>query len=187
MTENRSNIALLLALALSGTLNVLLAIRVRSLEKVPAPTPRIKVGSHLENITGLSPSGAPVTVRYADSQLPTVLLVLRPGCQWCDANMPNWRTLIQEKGQNYRFVAVSLTAVDFDKYLNTSKLVVPGVSPSLRQNPTLNSVTATPQTVVVEHDGTVRKVWMGAYDGKIKEDVETFFGVKLPVEVQPSI
>jgi len=101
--------------------------------------------------------------------------------------MPNWRTLIQEKGQNYRFVAVSLAAVGFDEYLNANKLVVPGVSPSIGQNPTLNGVTATPTTVVVEHDGTVRKVWAGAYSGKTKEDVETFFGVKLPFEVQPSI
>ncbi len=186
MNQNRTNTALLVMLAVSGALNVLLAMKVRSLEQPALAAPRIKVGSHLEDIIGSGPSGAAFTVRFADSQVSTVLLVLRPGCQWCDANMPDWKVLIQEKGQNFRFVAVSLSPIDFGKYMEGSKLNVPGVSPSFGENPTFRGVTATPQTIIVDSDGTVRKIWLGAYTQEIKQDVETYFGTKLPVVVQPS-
>ncbi len=184
MNQSRSNLILLAALAVSGSLNILLSFRVHSLVSARAPTPRIKVGLRLEDITGLDPSGDRVTVRFEDSQTPTVILVLRPGCQWCDANMPNWKTLIAEKRHSFRFVAVSLSPIDFTKYLELNKLNIPGVAPSVEQNPMLNGVSATPQTIVVEHDGTVRKVWLGAYAGDTKRDVEAFFGVRLPVEAR---
>ena len=191
MDQRRANVALLVMLAVSGAVNILLAVKVRSVEgqlrsAAPAPVPRIKVASHLEDNIGVDPAGGPLTNRYADSQTPTVLLILRPGCHWCDANMPNWQTLIQEKGQNFRFVAVSLSPNGFGKYVEGSKLNAPAVYASFGQNPTLNDVTVTPQTVVVDRGGTVRKMWFGAFTHEIKGDVESFFGVKLPVEIPSS-
>ena len=180
----------------SGTLNVALALRLVSLERSlrsltsltsPAsltPVPRVKVGAHLEDIIGTDPNGVPATIRFVSSRNPTVLLVLRPGCAWCDKNMANWQALVQRKSQSFQFVTVSLSPSKFKEYVEANRLPLPAVFPSLGENPTLNDIKATPQTIVVAPDGTVRKIWLGAYTRDIKREVESFFSLALPTEVQ---
>lgn len=170
----------------SGLLNVVLGPRVLSLERSLHPVPRIKSGTRLEDIVGADANGLPLTIRFADSRNPTVLLVLRPGCSWCAQNMPNWQALIREKGQSFRFIVVSLSAQDFKGYLEANKLAVPAVFPMFEKNPALGGVTATPQTIVVESNGVVGRVWLGAYTPEIKREIEAFFGMGLPIAVQPS-
>lgn len=170
----------------SVALNVGLAVKLMSLERSLYPVPRIRVGALLEDVTGTDPNGLPLTIHFADSKKPTVLLILRPGCQWCDRNMPNWKALIQEKGRDFQFVAVSLSGIGFKEYLETKGLAVSGVFASKEKNPTLKDITGTPQTIVVGPDGIVRKVWFGAYAPEVKHQVEAFFGVTLPVVIGPS-
>src|SRR5690349_23342021 len=102
----RRAIYLTVGLGLSGLLNVLLGLRIISQERALHPAPRIKAGIKLESIVGADPNGFPAAVRFGDSQTPTVLLILRPGCPWCDKNMPNWHALIDAKRESFRFVAV---------------------------------------------------------------------------------
>ncbi len=99
--------------------------------------------------------------------------------------MPNWQALISAKGQSFRFIAVSLSAPDLKHYLEANKLALPAVLPFFEKNPILSGVTATPQTIVVGPDGVVRRAWLGAYTPEIKHEVETFFGMSLPISVQP--
>ena len=39
---------------------------------------------------------------------------------------------------------------------------------------------STPQTIVVSPEGKVLKVWTGAYDDKLKSEIEDYFGTQLP-------
>lgn len=180
----------------SGTLNVVLGLKLASLERSQrlqtslkpqtslTPVPRVKVGTPLEDIVGTDPSGTPVTIRFAGSRNPTVLLILRPGCAWCDKNMANWQALVREKSESFQFVTVSLSPLKFKEYIEDNRLPLPAVSPSFGKNPTLNDITGTPQTIVVGPDGIVIKVWFGAFTPDVKRDVETFFEASLPVAVQ---
>ena len=38
----------------------------------------------------------------------------------------------------------------------------------------------TPQTIVLSKNGEVLKSWRGAYMSTVKDDVENFFGIRLP-------
>jgi len=158
MTDQRLSTFLWLLLAVSGTANVVLSLKVVSLERVLHPNPRIRAGTRLEDVVGMDPNGHPLTIHFADSRNPTILLILRPGCQWCDQNMPNWQALVRGKSNDFRFVAVSLSALDFKPYLEANKLALPAIFPSFEKNPTLSGVTATPQTIVVGPDQVPSRV-----------------------------
>jgi hypothetical protein len=52
-------------------------------------------------------------------------------------------------------------------------------------NPTPETVRAlglgsTPQTILISPEGEVLKSWAGAYVGRVRPEVEVFFGVNLP-------
>jgi hypothetical protein len=183
---NRRDVFLTGLVAFSGLLNIALGLRVLSLEKSLRPVPRVRTGTRLEDILGIDPAGNPLTIRFADSQNPTVLLVLRPGCAWCDQNMPNWLALIRAKSGRFRFVVVSLSPLDLKGYLSLNNLSLPAVFPLVGENPTLNGITITPQTIVVGPDGIVQQVWFGAYTKDLKKNVESFFRISLPVEIRPA-
>ena len=168
----------------SSNRRLTLGLQVISHQRDNAPVAKVKVGSRLEPLIGSDPDGAAMTVQFEHSGSPTVLLVLRPGCHWCELNMPNWKTLIREKGQNFRFVAVSLSTQDFKEYVDANGLAIPAVFPVANKNPILGKLTGTPQTIVVGPDGVVRRVWFGAFAPEVKRDVEGFFGLSLPVAVQ---
>lgn len=51
------------------------------------------------------------------------------------------------------------------------------ISPDTR---TAYHLGGTPDTIVVSVDGKVIKHWQGAYVGLTKEEVESYFGVRLP-------
>lgn len=175
---------------ISATLNVVLGLRLVSVERslgqsaTLTPVSRVKIGTHLEDIVGTDPDGLPTTVRFAASTNATVLLVARPGCVWCDKNMANWQTLVRRKSQTFNFVTISLSPAQFNEYVRANNLPLPAVFPSFAKNPTLSGITGTPQTIVVGPDAIVKRVWFGAYTLDIKREVEAYFGVALPTEVQ---
>src|SRR5262249_6463928 len=163
-------------LAISGVVNVVLGLKVVALGKGQAPVPKVKLGSHLDPLTGVDPDGTPITIPFDGVDRPTVLLVLRPGCEWCELNMPNWQSLVNTKSSSFRFVALSLSAFDLKNYMKANRLYVPTVFPADDRNPVLGTLTGTPQTIVVGSDGIVKKVWFGAYTAQTKHDVEAYFG-----------
>lgn len=41
-------------------------------------------------------------------------------------------------------------------------------------------LTRVPKTIVIGDDGTILRSWVGAYRVEVKQEVEEYFGVKLP-------
>lgn len=181
---------LLVILACSGVLNIVLAARVVSLHYQFHPNAKLATeGTVVPDLVGRDPNGTRSTIRFRDSEKPTVLLVTNPGCQWCERNMPNWQELVREAGQRYRFVVVSLadSASNLPQYLSDKQLKVAGLSALPREQAfDLIRAGGTPQTIVVGRDATVLKYWQGAYSGSTKADVERYFNVTLPVEAAPA-
>ncbi len=174
--------ALLVLLVCSGLCNIILGVRLiaaKSSPSVPALV-YVQAGARLPMVLGWGPDERPVSL--SDSSLPTVLLVLRPGCHWCDANMPNWQRLIDGARQRYRFVAVSFSENGLAEYLQRYRLLLPAIT-SLPRGGVFDQIRAggTPQTIVVGPDGTVRRAWLGACSSQTKLEVEHFFGISLPL------
>src|SRR5580765_2761232 len=113
MTSSRKHVFFLLVL-LAGTMavNVVLALRIRSLERRSEigtpPIPKTILGARILPLHVSKIDGTPVTLDFTSSTQPTVLYVLNPKCHWCAANEENLTKLIQSAGSRFRFVGISL-------------------------------------------------------------------------------
>jgi hypothetical protein len=132
----------------------------------------------------VDPSGTRHSLRFEDDPV-TVLYILSPTCLWCARNEAAIRALAESRRHHYRFVGLFNTDTGFLQYASATPLPFPLYaidSTSLRESADLallEALGSTPQTVVID-GGKVRKVWVGAYGGSTKREIERFFEVSLP-------
>jgi len=77
-------------------------------------------------------------------------------------------------------VGISLTSQDLKEYLIKEKLSIPvyaDIKPDVRSAYQLGG---TPETIVISRDNKVMRVWRGAYEGALKQEIENFLQVQLP-------
>jgi hypothetical protein len=75
---------------------------------------------------------------------------------------------------------VALSSQDLKEYQETEKLNMPvyaDIKPEVRAAYQLGS---TPETIVVSPDNKVMRVWHGAYENGVKQEIEKFLQVHLP-------
>jgi len=171
------------ALALSVTLNVLLARRLQiltSAKSLAVADRSLKVGATVPPINAKRLNGGQEVISYQNTAQPTVLYILRPGCVWCTRNMDNFRTLLSDEAGQYRFVGLSLTEDGLSEYLEKNKLSLTVYSGLSKQTKDAYKLSGTPQTIVVSPEGRVLQNWIGAYAGEQQTQVEQFFHVELP-------
>lgn len=127
------------------------------------------------------------TIDYTQARQSIVLYILSPICGWCAKNERSIRQLIAEKGQEYRFLAISLSEPGAAEYANAHPLGVPLYTGLSEDTKKAYRMGGTPQTIVVSPKGVVIANWNGAYRGKQKDAIEKFFGVELPdIKVETS-
>lgn len=125
-------------------------------------------------------TAAAETIAYAGTTKPTVLYVLSPTCGWCAKNEGSIRLLIAEKGDEYRFIGVSLIEEGAASYATEHVLGAPLYAGITEEQKTAYKMGGTPQTIVISPKGAVVASWYGAYLGRQKEAIEEFFDVELP-------
>jgi peroxiredoxin len=170
-------------LVISVALNVMLALKIRRLngDQSAAKVEReLKVGMTVPAIPANRVDGAKETISYVGTDRPTVLYIFTPECKWCLRNLDNLRTLIDQKGKEYRFIGISLSEEGLEQYLSVHKLALPVYVDVPKETGEVYKMGGTPQTVVVSPQGQVMQNWVGAYVGDQKSQVEKFFKVTLP-------
>src|ERR1700721_2441689 len=88
-----SNVFVSVLLALSVVINVALAHKVSTLNRLVSAlysNGRLQSGDTLPSITGYSADGHPQTLKYDEVSVPTVLYVFTPQCGWCKKNIENF-------------------------------------------------------------------------------------------------
>ena len=177
-------------LVVSVALNVGLAYKVRGftsaqeaqLAKVEAQ--RLKSGTAVPSLTVRRVDQAdvqqPETIGYTGADRPTVLHVLSPTCGWCARNEGSIKQLIAQRGNEYRFIGVSLVEQGATEYAAAHSLGVPIYSGLSEETKKAYKMGGTPQTIVVSAQGIVLANWNGAYLGKQKGAIEEFFKIELP-------
>lgn len=188
--ENNRVLALLFAvLTLSLALNLYLGWRVRALSIPLTQQQRqvgVPVGTDLSSLPVFDVEGRPARIDFK-ANVPTVVYVLSPACGWCRKNEQNMQVLAAGKSSEFRFVGLSFTSKNLQQYVTAGHapftVYVAGDSES---SPGLDLQT-TPQTLVVSPAGVVQKVWLGAFDGNRKREIEAFFKIDLPgIKTLPS-
>lgn len=171
----------LLMLAGSLSLNVYLAVALRGRpERGPEVRP-LAVGTRLPMLVGRALDGMPLTGKRDSDSRDIAVYVFSRSCSWCEKNMNNIRTLVQRKFAQYRFLGVSTGPTDgLSEYCQQHGInfeVMTSVSEALRS---AYNMAGTPQLIVVSADGSLKRVFSGAWADQKKEEAERFFGTALP-------
>jgi hypothetical protein len=180
--SKRTDVFLLLLLLASLSLNVYLGWRVKQLNATaggPENTFRLAPGMKVDPITAVDVDGTLHTISYETTAKPTVFYVLSPGCVWCERNQANIDRLAELRGNDFRFIGLSLVEPGLREYVQGHHLNFPmytRLTPEAIQSLGLGS---TPQTIVISPEGRVLKNWTGAYE-RAQPEVEAYFGVQLP-------
>ena len=164
-------------------LNASLIIQNRSLRaSAGTRSPVLHPGTIVPSLSGKDLDGKDFTLSYTNDPRKVVLLVFSPRCGFCNRNMPNWKAILQGLDRNsYRIVAVSIISDGVKEYVSEQKLtdvpIIAEVDPKGRVSYEMN---VTPQTILINSDGKVEKLWIGLFSPDERSDVEQSFSLKLP-------
>jgi len=171
-----------LLLICSASLNVLLAQKVRQLREwihlIKSET-RLAEGSLVPPIAVRDVNGHPAIISYEQTDLPTLLYVFTPSCGWCAKNMANIKALADQARDRYRIIGLSLSSKNLRGYVAEHSLDFPVYEVSAESARSYR-LGGTPQSIVVSVDGKVLRNWGGAYSGTLQQEIEQYFGVRLP-------
>jgi peroxiredoxin len=173
--------AVVLALVASVTLNVMLAHRVRSsLDAQSAKFHPLRIGAAVPSIAAKRLGGKQEVISYQSANQPTVLYIFTPRCSWCARNVDNFKALVNQEGDHFRFIGLSLSDEGLADYVAKNDLKLPIYSGMSAESREAYKFSGTPQTVVISAQGRVLQNWMGAYAADQKSKIEGFFHISLP-------
>lgn len=174
--------AMTVILGISLSVNLFLAYRIRKggqLSTLIRLAP-LAEGTVVLPIKAHSLDGAEVTISSQDNSNRLVVYVFTPQCTWCVRNLTNLKKILAEKHDAFRFVGLSLTDKDLDRYLSEKHLDLLVVMNPTAQTRNEYKLGSTPQTIVISPNGRILKNWVGAYSGATQKEIEEFFSVRLP-------
>lgn len=139
-------------------------------------------GDHVPTLRGLGLENEIKTITHGrGEEKDTLLLVFSPSCGWCKINLPNWQAILDQASERYRIVAISISREKTAEFVNeyglskTAVIVEPEPRDLLAYRFQL-----TPQTILVDSAGTVKKNWLGAFGAEERQDIESALGIRLP-------
>jgi hypothetical protein len=147
--------------------NVLLARRLSQLSRLDDllnASNKLETGGVVPPLVGYDLSGQKVTYSYGDDSRDTMLLVLSPGCHACDENWPKWNRLIKSLDtQSTRLVIANIASIPVTPdYISRHQISgIPLVAEVSAESLQAYRLGYTPQTILISHDGRVRKVYTG--------------------------
>jgi hypothetical protein len=140
----------------------------------------LRIGTTIPALDAEDLAGSRTIIRWSTDSRPSVVYVFTPSCVWCRRNLDSIKLLSTAKSASYRFMGISLSDVGLNAYLKDATLTFPvytGLAPdTLRQL----QLVVTPETLMIARDGTLQKLWAGAYGGAVHQQIEDTFGVHLP-------
>jgi peroxiredoxin len=110
---------------------------------------------------------------------PSLLYVFTPTCVWCLRNLPNLVALSNARRSDYHIIGLSLSAAGVAEYVSANHIDFRVyINPAISSGGSL-PFTGTPETFLISDDGRIEKAWYGAYQGKVKEEIEMALNVHL--------
>jgi len=159
------------------------SIRVSEAMRLIGSRNEIATGDVVPEFVAAETGGTQATVALAGSERPTLIYVFSPTCHWCGRNWLNVNALAGRLRQSHRIIGVSLSARRLAEYAQKARIPFPVYSVDMERplgpDKKLFSA-ATPETLLVDTNGKVQRIWRGAYADLTKREMETYFGVSLP-------
>jgi peroxiredoxin len=111
---------------------------------------------------------------------PTLLYVFAPACHFCARNLPAINALAQKLKDRVDVVGLSLTTSDLIPYLQTHRLAFPVIRDPDPWIVAAYRLGGTPESIAISKAGYVENVWMGSYEGEVRDAIQRVYGVDLP-------
>jgi len=179
----RADAFLLFLLLTSLSLNVYLGWKVQQRKTtsiIHQNTFSLSPGMEVDPVTAVGADGMQHTISYGATDKPTVFYVLSPSCVWCERNKANIEKLTELRGNDFRFIGLSLAEPGLKEYMEGHHLSFPMYTRLTSETIESLGLGSTPQTIVVSAEGRVIKNWTGAYGKQMQPEVEAYFGIRLP-------
>jgi hypothetical protein len=179
----------LVLLVASSSINLLLALKARRLRAVITTLKAeqgLAIGAHVPPIVAQNLAGQTETIRFEDSDRPTLLYVFTASCGWCQKNEANFKALVNQSSGKVRIIGLSLSRQGLADYVTKTFPELPVYTNLELATTSAYRFGGTPETILVSSDGRVLKVWTGAYMGETLHDIEGYLQVKLPGLAAPS-
>lgn len=139
-------------------------------------------GQSMTAITGIDADGREQIFEWGKDNRKTLLMIFSPRCGYCRENMPNWMAILQGIDKSaYRVVVVSSISDGAKEYVEKYKIkdvpIIVEPEPKVLADYLMH---ITPQTVLLNSDGKIEKVWVGKFINEQKGYVEQALNVNLP-------
>jgi hypothetical protein len=145
---------------------------------LPPPALEIAPGTQVTDLRGFDVSGKPLELSFGKDPRKVLVLVFSPTCGFCDENWPKWSQLIPTLDSSaVRPAAVDVTATANPGFVSQHQIagvpffvqVDPQAAVSYRMH-------LTPQTILVDHDGKVERVWTGVLNDSAMAELKRLAG-----------
>lgn len=138
----------------------------------------LNAGAIVPQIKAKSIDGRTATIRFEDSDRPTLLYFFSPGCETCERNVRNIKVLAEQKSADYRVIGFSLTDEGLEQYVREKEINFPVYSGLGVETTLAYKLGRVPQTTIVSPDGKALANWHGPFDGRQRLAIEDYFGIK---------
>ncbi len=162
--------------ALSACCVVLLAANIALIPQLSLPPPVMEAaaGAQVPDLRGVDLEGKPVEVLYGKDSRKVLVLVFSPTCPFCDQNWPKWQQVISSLDRSaVRPVLVDVTSTTTAGFVSQHQLS--GLPVILKADPRATvdyRMHLTPQTILVDPNGKVEKVWTGVLNDSSLADLK---------------
>jgi len=173
--------------ALSACCAVLLAANIALIHQnsqlkaqlsLPPPLMEASAGTHVPDLRGVDVEGKPVEVLYGKDSRKVLVLVFSPTCPFCDQNWPKWQQVISSLDPSaIRPVLVDVTSTTTAGFISQHQLSSLPVILKADPRATVDyRMHLTPQTILVDPNGKVEKVWTGVMTDSAVADLKQRVG-----------
>jgi peroxiredoxin len=144
----------------------------------PPPALELATGTQMPDMRGFDPDGKPVEVLYGKDPRKVLVLVFSPTCPFCEQNWPKWEQVISSLDRSaVRPVGVDVTSTSKAPFLSQHQLTGLPVFEKVEPKAMMNyHFQLTPQTILLDPDGKVEKVWTGVMTDSAVADLKQRMG-----------
>jgi len=141
---------------------------------LPPPVLEAAAGAQMPDLRGVDLEGKPVEVLYGKDSRKVLVLVFSPTCPFCDQNWPKWQQVIASLDRSaVRPVLVDVTSTTTAGFVSQHQLSSLPVILKADPRATVDyHMHLTPQTILVDPNGKVEKVWTGVMTDSAVADLK---------------
>ena len=145
---------------------------------LPSPAMEAAAGAQVPALRGVDVEGKPVEVLYGKDSRKVLVMVFSPTCPFCDQNWPKWQQVISSLDLSaIRPVLVDVTSTTTAGFVSQHQLSNLPVILKADPRATVDyRMRLTPQTILVDPNGKVEKVWTGVMTDSAVADLKQRVG-----------